>query len=342
MTQFDDVTVLICTWNRAALLEETLVSLAQMTVAGTMRWEVVIVDNNSTDGTRAVVDRRARTFPVPLRYVFEQRQGKSNAMNAGLRASRGAIVAFTDDDVRVARDWVSSLSTVFRDHLEIAYVGGPVDPIWEAPCPAWFERSGAVLWGTLAILDYGTQPFVFEERQKVPLGANFAIRRRLVDEVGDFNPTLGRNSEDVLLGQELPEFFARVRLNGVRGMYVPTMRVQHHVPADRLLPAYFRRWWYGKGISRARMEGIHPVTELGLDLRLVPTIAGVPRFLVGAAARDAVRWLGAVICGDRGQRLAAETQLWYFAGQLRERVRQWWREHERLAPGRHAQSKGLS
>jgi len=322
MTQYDDVTVLICTWNRATLLGETLASLAHMSVALDIRWEVVIVDNNSTDSTRSVVQAVAPTFPAAVRYVFEPRQGKSFAMNAGLRASSRPIVAFADDDVRVDRQWLASLSEAFRAYPEISYVGGPVDPIWEAPCPTWFERTGKILWGTLAILDYGAEPFIFEEQQKIPLGANFAVRRRLVDEVGDFDPTFGRNSGQVLLGQELPEFFVRSRRVKARGMYVPGMRVRHHVPARRLRPEYFRRWWYGKGISRARMEAIHPVTELGLDLRHVPTVAGVPRFLFGSAARDAGRWLKAVIRGDRGDRFAAEAQLWYFGGQLRERLRQ--------------------
>ena len=320
MTHSDDVTVLICTWNRAALLDETLATLAAMNVPSTIHWEVVVVDNNSTDGTRACVERRARGFPAPLRYMFEPRQGKSFAMNAGLRRPLRSIIAFADDDVRVDPGWLASCVDAFREHPEIDYVGGPVDPIWEAPCPPWFERTGKVLWGTLAILDYGDEPFVFEERRKVPLGANFAVRRSLLDAVGEFDPALGRSGDNVLLGQELPEFFARTRSVRARGMYLPRMRVQHHVPAHRLQPDYCRRWWYGKGISRARLEAIHPVTELGLDLREVPTIAGVPRFLFGDAARDGVRWLKAAVRGDRGARLAAETQLWYFGGQLRERL----------------------
>jgi hypothetical protein len=147
------------------------------------------------------------------------------------------------------------------------------------------------------------------------------MRRALVAEVGDFDRRLGRNSERVLLGQEVPEFFARARRTHARGMYVPGMRVQHHVPARRLRPEYFRRWWYGKGISRARMDVLHPVTELGVDLRQVPTIGGVPRFLFGTALHDLRRWLKAAIHGDRGERFAAETQLCYFGGQLRERLR---------------------
>lgn len=322
MTYSVDVSVLICTWNRAALLAETLASIAQLHVPPDIRWEVVVVDNNSTDDSQQVVDRLAAGFPVPLRYVFEPRQGKSAAMNNGLRSSTGSIIAFADDDVRVGREWLASLVRAFREQPDIAYAGGPVDPIWEAPCPAWFERTDKVLWGTLAILDYGPEPFVFEARQKIPLGANFAVRRSLVDAIGPFDPALGRDSGRVLLGQELPEFFARARAAGLRGVYLPEMRVQHHVPARRLRPAYFRRWWYGKGVSRARMEAMHPVTELGLDLREVATIGGIPRFLFGSALRDAARWAAALITRDQGRRFVAETQLCYFGGQVRERLRQ--------------------
>src|SRR6266850_717375 len=321
MTHDNLATVLICTWNRSTLLDETLASVAHLNVPTGVRWEVVVVDNNSTDNTRHVVERRAPTFPTALRYLFEPRQGKSFGMNTGLRESRSPIIAFTDDDVRVCPEWLAVLWTAFRSDPDVAYVGGPVDPIWEAPCPAWFERTDKILWGPLALLDYGAEPFLFEERRKIPLGANFAIRRALVERIGGFDPSLGRNSDRVLLGQELPEFFARGREAGVHGRYLPEMRVQHHVQAGRLRPEYVRRWWYGKGISRARMETAHPVPELGLDLRTVPTVAGIPRFLFGSAMRDALRWAAAFVRGDQGMRIAAETQLCYFGGQLRERLR---------------------
>jgi glycosyltransferase involved in cell wall biosynthesis len=321
MTHNDNLTVLICTWNRAALLDETLASLAAMDVPRDRQWDVTVVDNNSSDHTRDVVAARVASFPVPLRYLFEPRQGKSWAMNAGLQHTHSAVVAFADDDVRVSPHWLATIAATFRDYPDVAYVGGRVDPIWEAPCPEWFERTDKALWGTLAILDYGPEPFVFEERRKIPLGANFAIRRTIIDRVGAFNPTLGRNSDRVILGQELPEFFARVRAAGLRGRYLPNMSVQHHVPAKRLRPSYLRRWWYGKGISRARMEAIHPVTELGVDLRRVPRIAGIPRFLFGSAIRDGITWLAAVAHRDAARRLVAETRLCYFGGQLRERLR---------------------
>jgi GT2 family glycosyltransferase len=317
-----DVTVLICTWNRCDLLDETLTSLAAMRVGRDVKWEVLVVDNNSTDDTRAIVDRQTTRLPMPVRYAFEPRQGKSFAMNTGIAASRSPLLAFVDDDVQVGPDWLAAGCGPMIANPAIAYTGGAVDPIWDAPCPQWLEATGRTLWGTFAILDYGPDAFFFEQQRKIPLGANFALRRSLVERVGGFDPTLGRNSDSVLLGQELPEFFARTRRVGAVGMYVPEMRIRHHVPARRMTPEYVRRWWYGKGISRARMEAMHPVTELGLDLRRVPTIAGVPRFLFGTAARDALRWMRHAIAGDTGGRLARETQLWYFAGQVRERLRQ--------------------
>lgn len=316
-----DATILICTWNRAELLRTTLQSIADLRVTTPLRWEVIVVDNNSSDHTRDVVLGFADGYPVPLRYLFEGKQGKSSAMNTGLAAISAPIIVFTDDDVKVAPHWLDAACQPLVAQRDVAYTGGPVRPMWEAPPPAWFAGTGSVLWGTLAMLDYGKEPFIFEDRQRVPLGVNWAIRRDLLDAVGGFNPRLGRSSGKVLLGQELPEFFSRTRAAGVRGLYVPAMEVHHHVPAARVTADYSRRWWYGKGVSRARMEALHPITELGLDLRTVPTIAGIPRFLFGSAARDLLRWAAAVLRRDTGGRIAVETQLYYFAGQVQERRR---------------------
>jgi glycosyltransferase involved in cell wall biosynthesis len=333
------VSVLICTWNRADHLRDTLASLAQSVVPASVAWEVLVVDNNSGDHTPNVVRTAARAYPVPLRYLFEPRQGRSCAMNAGLAACRAPIVAFTDDDVRVAAEWLDAAVAPFRDDAAIDYTGGPVRPIWEAPPPAWFEASGRALWGTLAILDYGAEPFVFEERRLVPLGVNVAMRRSLIERAGGFDATLGRGASTGLMGQELPEFLARSRAIGGRGLYVPSMVVNHFVPSRRLRPDYWRRWWYGKGVSRARLEARHPVTELGLDLRRVPSFFGVPRFLFGNAARDARGWCAAALNGDTGRRIAHETQLCYFAGQLRAR-RPW--RMPAIFPSRSLARRGLS
>src|SRR5918912_2531949 len=115
-----DATVLICTYNRADRLGETLDSLARSKVDG-LRWDVIVVDNNSTDNTRAVVLSRIDAYPVPLRYLFESRQGKSNALNTGLADTDAAIIVFTDDDVRVSDGWLEAACRPILDDPRIAY-----------------------------------------------------------------------------------------------------------------------------------------------------------------------------------------------------------------------------
>lgn len=309
-----DATVLICTYNRADRLAETLEGLSRTET--TLRWNVIVVDNNSTDHTRQVVVSRAERYPVRLQYLFEPRQGKSNALNTGIENTRATVLAFTDDDVRVAPGWLEAACRPILNDPSIDYTGGPVRPIWEGPCPAWLDRTRSDLWGTLAILDYGTEPFIFEDRRRVPLGANMAVRSSLVDRIGGFDPQLGR-SGSLLLGQEQAEFFCRSRAAGARGRYVPAMSIHHHVPASRLTREYFRRWWYWKGVSKCRLEQRHPVTELGIDMSRVRKLAGIPRFMFGSALRDAAGWAVALLSLDRAALTRHEMMLCYFAGYVR-------------------------
>jgi glycosyltransferase involved in cell wall biosynthesis len=309
-----DATVLICTYNRANLLGETLEAIAK--VRATLAWEVVVVDNNSTDDTRSVVASRQAHYPVRLRYLFEKRQGNSFALNTGIASTNATIVAFTDDDVRVSEEWLQAGCAPMLSNPAIDYTGGPVHPIWDAPPPAWVDQTRPDLWGTLAILDYGPSSFVIEERQRVPLGANMAVRRAVFDRVGNFDTNLGR-VRNSLRGQAQAEFFCRSRNAGARGLYVPAMAVEHHVPGPRLTRRYFRRWWFMKGHGRRWLEQIHPTTELGVDLSQVPKIAGIPRYMYGSAVRDIGGYVRAVATGDVLGAVRHEMMLCYFAGYVR-------------------------
>jgi len=311
-----DATVLICTYNRADLLAETLDSLDRSRCDRSLRWDVVVVDNNSNDRTREVIQSRIAAFPVALRYLFEPRQGKSIALNTGLAATDAAIIAFTDDDVRVDEGWLEAACRPMLDQSSIDYTGGPVLPIWEGEQPRWFDAERPDLWGTLAILDYGPEPFVFEGRRRIPIGANMAVRRSLIERIGGFDPGLGRVGES-LMGQEQAEFFCRSRAVGARGLYVPAMSLHHHVPTSRLERGYFRRWWFWKGISKAHIEQVRPVTELGVDLTRVPRIAGVPRFMFRSAVSDVVGWLKALFTREPQEQMRRAMMLLYFVGYCR-------------------------
>ena len=308
------VAVVLCTYNRSRLLPRALTALVGQTHAPP--YEVVVVDNNSTDDTREVVERHARDFPVPLRYLFEARQGRSSALNAGLALADGAIVAMTDDDVQVDQGWLEAACAALLDTPDpsIAYAGGPVRPIWETDPPPWLDLTRGDLWGTIAIQNHGDAPFTYEEKRKVPLGANMAAKRSLFAAIGGFRADLGRSSGRIVMGQEVPELLMRARAAGLRGVYLPAMRVHHHIPARRLTRSYFRTWWYGKGVSRSALERMQPITELGVDLRKTPHVLRVPRYMYGSALRDLVGVVKNVFLGRPADAFRHEMMLMFFAG----------------------------
>ena len=319
-----EVTVVICTYNRSALLRTTLESLRQLQTHRI--WELVVVDNNSIDDTNAIVSEFAKSAPIPVSYIFEPRQGKSFALNTGIARAAGDVIAFTDDDVVVEPDWLERACHALEQDESIDYTGGPVRPLWAGIPPPWLDQHRSDLWGTLAILDYGDDTFIFEERCKVPLGVNMAIRRTLVTRIGGFHPELGRRGRS-LLGQEQAEFLARARAEGIRGRYVPEMRLAHYVPAARLTRRYFSRWWYWKGVSRARVDAMHRRTELGLDLRQVPYVAGVPRYVWGQVPRSLGEVVRSLLAGDARGVMRHGMRVAYSLGYIRA----CWTGH-RLAP----------
>lgn len=312
--------IVIATYNRAADLRETLASLARLQPDGP--WEVIVVDNNSPDDTRGVVEEAARSFPVDLRYLFEGQQGRSPALNAGIRIARGSIIATTDDDVRVPPDWLNTAAEGLS-RLECDYVGGRVMPIWGGPRPAWLPNHGGKQWAVIALLDYGAEPIEFGTR--VPLGVNMAFARDSFDKAGLFDPDTGRKA-GTLLGQEVREWCIRARRAGVRGFYVPEMVLEHIIPADRLNKRYFRRWFYWRGISRARLYeraglDMEAPEQTTLDFSKVPHLLGTPRYLYRKAAKAVINWARASI---RGRSVAAfEHELWlcFFGGIVRQRWR---------------------
>jgi glycosyltransferase involved in cell wall biosynthesis len=310
--------IVIATYNRAGDLRETLHSLAGLSPDGP--WEVIVVDNNSPDETRQVVEQAARTFPVDLRYVYEAEQGRSPALNAGIRAARGAIVATTDDDVRVPSDWLTRAAEGL-DRLDCDYVGGRVLPIWGGPKPDWIPNRGGKQWAVIALLDYGPAPIEFGAR--VPLGVNMAFRRDAFARAGLFDRNTGRKA-GTLLGQEVREWCIRARKAGVRGFYLPELVLEHIIPAARLNKSYFRRWFYWRGVSRALlyeragldMEAPEQTTH---DFSTVPHLAGVPRYLYRKALAALAGWVRAAAAGDRVVAFEQETWLWFFAGIVRQR-----------------------
>lgn len=324
--------VVIPTYNRAVELEQTLASLANIGHPGS--WEVIVVDNNSRDSTPQVVANAAARFPTALRYIFEPRVGRSAALNAGIQAAKGEIIASTDDDVRFDPDWLQQAAAALtRERCD--FVGGKVLPLWRGPRPAWLSDQGGQHWAVLALLDFGSEPVEFGKRY-APLGVNLAFKREAFDRAGLWDPGLGRKA-GTLLGQEVREWMLRARDAGLRGMYAPKMVVHHVIPGDRLHKRYFRKWSYWHGVSRAMLYRQHPIDmqapeETSLDFSSVRMILGVPRYMYGSFMESAIAMAQQHLKGQPVAGFEHEMELWFFLGVLRQR----WRDRKAVASSGHA------
>jgi glycosyltransferase involved in cell wall biosynthesis len=313
--------VVIPTFNRASDLRKTLDSLSR--IATTSEWEAIVVDNNSTDDTRVAVEESVSTFPVDLRYLFEPEQGRSAALNAGILVARGEVIATTDDDVEVEPDWLDRAGEALET-LDCDYVGGKVLPVWPAARPDWIPDHGGKQWAVIALLDYGPAPLQFFTRaHRVPIGVNMAFRKSAFDHAGLWSNRVGRK-KGTLLGQEVREWMLRARAAGLRGYYIPSMVVHHMIQPDRLEKAYFRRWFYWNGVSRALMYrdawiDMQAPESTELDFSRVPHVFGVPRFFYRKVPREARRALVSAWRRQSAESFDAELWLWFFAGVLRQR-----------------------
>lgn len=313
--------IIIATYNRAEELVHTLNGLARLQASAP--WEVIVADNNSTDATRQVVGAAAETFPAPLRYVFEGTQGKAAALNTAIREARGEILVFTDDDALVEPDWLDRAGAAL-DETGAAYVGGRVLPRWETSRPDWIPNRSGRLWAVVALLDFGAGRREFGRGIGWPLGVNMAVRARVFHEHGIWWDNRYDRIGNSLRGQGQREWCLRVRAAGLKGTYTPDMVVHHLVPADRLKKAYFRRWFYWYGVTRAVLYGHHGLDmeapdERTHDFTKVPHVAGVPRYMFRSAIGHAVRAVSQTLRGRAAE--AFEHQLWlsFFAGVVRQR-----------------------
>jgi glucosyl-dolichyl phosphate glucuronosyltransferase len=296
------ISVILATRDRQALLADTLAAL------GAQEWprnlgEIIVADNGSTDETRAVVEAAARRSEgLPIRYVYVAEPGKSAAVNAALELAAGEIFAFTDDDVIPEPTWLERLAAAFSDPA-LDFVAGRIFPRWEKPAPAWMSP---VLYGVIAISDCGDAPLDIHAGKEHPMtiGANMAVRRRVISRLGGLRPDLGKLGGTLRTGED-HEFFLRMIHGGCRGVYEPSVVVRHFVPSARLTRSYFRAWLYQNGRDVARLESAYPSKR---------RLLGVPRHLWGAAAMN----IRAAAAFDQRRRFAAAGQLLWLGGYLRE------------------------
>jgi glycosyltransferase involved in cell wall biosynthesis len=306
-----DLSIVISTYNRCSLLEKALHALLSQADEA-VTFEVLVVDNNSSDQTSRLAQSMAAQNPQKLRYFFEPKQGLSYGRNTGIANARSPIVAFTDDDVCVAPDWALQIKNAFQAHPDSDFVGGRVLPRWPTSPPSWLTKEH---WPPLALLDYGDQPFQVDgTKQLCLIGANVAFRKRAFETVGLFSIDFQRVRNGIG-SLEDHEMLLRLWRANRRGLYLPQLVVTAEIEPERLDKDYHRRWHAGHGRFYAALRSEE------LERSNFGRILGVPAHLYRRACKDGFGWTLSTILNRPDQAFSHELRLRYFAGFLRRRWR---------------------
>jgi glucosyl-dolichyl phosphate glucuronosyltransferase len=296
------VTVILCTYNRCQSLQNALESVAASVLPPSTDWDVLVVDNNSTDRTRPQVEEFCRRFPPRFRYYFEKQPGKSFALNAGIREASGEIVAFMDDDVTVEPLWLQNLTAPLSDRLW-AGVGGRIRPEQGFAPPDWMLLEGNHSLGPAlaAVFDLGDKPM---ELSRPPYGTNMAFRKSVFEKYGGFRTDMGPRPGSEVRGEDT-EFGRRLLVAGERLYYAPSAVVYHAIPENRVRKGFFLNYWFAYGRTQVRERGHHPGKW------------GIPRYYFSAAmlGMHTIRWLRT---WHPGHRFFYKCQVWMAAGKLTE------------------------
>ncbi|QLE57177.1 glycosyltransferase family 2 protein [Nostoc sp. TCL26-01] len=253
------ISAIICTHNRDTYLGAAIDSLLAQDFSG--EFEVVVVDNGSSDRTREVVAER-ESHPR-LKYIFEPTIGLSVARNTGAKVASAAILAYLDDDAVASHQWLQVLYAAYQENEQLAIAGGKVTLLWppDIQPPRWLSPG---LAGNLGAYDLGDSIIYIKQPGLTPRGLNYSIRRTFLEEIGGFDPHLGRVGKNLLSNEELQmtEFALKC---GWQVAYLPEALVAHNVAPERLNRSWFlnRGWW--QGISecyREQLSGKAGISQL--------------------------------------------------------------------------------
>lgn len=246
------LSLIICTYNREKFLGNSLCSVAaQPFPVG--RYELILVDNASTDSTPEIAETFAREFPnVQFRYVRELNQGLSHARNRGISEARGEVLVFLDDDVQLDEEYLHVLWEFYEKNPEVMATGHAIEPKYLNREPVWMSKYLAPMVGRHV---WSAEPVPYRGR-KFPVGASMAFRREVFEQIGGFNPDLGRKGK-ALGGNEEKDLFYRMREKNMPVWFLPGVKLFHLIDDQRLTFDYVRRQATGVGLSeRLRLRDV--------------------------------------------------------------------------------------
>jgi len=237
------LTIIICTYNRDKYLGETLKRLAANHFNG--EWELLLINNNSTDSTAEICSTFAKeNSNVPFRYIIEPAQGLSHARNRGIKEANGEWLVFLDDDAFVGKNYLERLAQYIKELPRMDAFGGRIYPFFEdGITPVWLSKWSAS-W--LSAIDKGDEVCLFSK--DYPIGANMGFSRKITDQCGLFDTSLGRSGKNLIGGEE-KDYFNRVKAQNATIYYLPEIMVEHCIPPSRTTDEYIAKLGFGVGIS---------------------------------------------------------------------------------------------
>jgi len=278
-----DISIIVCTQNRAGMLRGALASLYDLATDG-FNYEIVVIDNGSIDDTQKAIAAAAAESKRPLRGLYESEKGIVPARNSGIRAAAGRWIAFFDDDQLADSNWLAEL---YRGAAEkgCRVVGGSVHLAFPAGCSRQLDPTVRMLLGE-AKLDDRPRPY---GGRLTPGCGNLMVERSVFDEVGVFQRTVSGRGEDT-------DLFSRIEQAGIAAWYIPTAIVHHLTPPERLEEAYLlslaRRM--GVGIAQRQAETCGRAKFAALWVAKAARAAAVqmPLALAAKLRGDYETWLG--------------------------------------------------
>jgi glucosyl-dolichyl phosphate glucuronosyltransferase len=308
------ISVILATYNRQVYLRQVLESIAASALPEGVEWEILVVDNNSTDQTHEVTEELSARHPGRIRYVREPHLGKSYALNSGIRESSADVLVFVDDDVAVEPTWLWNLTKPLADR-QYAGTGGRTLLSETFSPPRWMAMDGPYrLEFVLApMFDFGDEPRPLETP---PYGANMAYRREMFEKYGLFRTDLGPSPDpEIPRPNEDTEFGRRLLAAGERLLYQPSAVVHHPVHKSRINKAYFLAWWFDFG--RAGMREASKRPDIWGIQRRYWTLAKISAVVLPSRV---LRWLFSF---NPAKRFYWKCFVWMTTGQIVEVYRNW-------------------
>lgn len=262
MNEYLDFTVAIPTYNGESRLPELLERLRNQVNTEEISWEIIVVDNNSTDNTAKIVQKYQQSWqqPYPLKYYFETKQGAAYARKRAVEEAKGRLIGFLDDDNYPSAMWVQAAYAFAQIYPHAGAYGSQIHPNWEVEPPENFQRIAPFL----AITERGNLPLLYEPRSKLlPPSAGLVVRRQAWLESLPEQPILtGRVTGNMLTSEDL-EMLSYIQKSGWQIWYNPEMEIYHQIPCWRLQKEYLIPFFRGIGLSRyvTRMVNIKPIVR---------------------------------------------------------------------------------